>query len=420
MTGGQDVQPTHADEEKAHGELEHWRRFATKGERAAGHGQGRQLDQRLTAAGAGAAALLLLVLAIWRPWSGGSGLSPGDKALGGPRANVLVQIRSNADRAIANAVILHDREEDRGSVVGLPDDLAVDVPDLGVDTAVSETGSVRLVDALGMAGESLTRDAVADVIGTDISGSFVLDLPTFASLVTRVGGIDVKVDAPVTVGGAVVARPGDTPVPLDGAAAAAYVSIQDGTSATRAARFVRVLEAVIAKVPKNYDLAAGLVDAVGLIGNGTLTPERLAAILSGAAEDRTAGALKTAVLPVQADGLLDVAKAAPMVRDLLGGRLTGRTDTTPRVLVQLATSATGASRDTLRERARAAVLNAGYRFVYGGVVSPRPSSTITVYGGEGIGDGLASALGLDPAVVQAGTGDGAADAVVVLGSDYGP
>jgi hypothetical protein len=239
-------------------------------------------------------------------------------------------------------------------------------------------------------------------------------------LVTRVGGIDVKVDAPVTVGGAVVARPGDTPVPLDGAAAAAYVSIQDGTSATRAARFVRVLEAVIAKVPKNYDLAAGLVDAVGLIGNGTLTPERLAAILSGAAEDRTAGALKTAVLPVQADGLLDVAKAAPMVRDLLGGRLTGRTDTTPRVLVQLATSATGASRDTLRERARAAVLNAGYRFVYGGVVSPRPSSTITVYGGEGIGDGLASALGLDPAVVQAGTGDGAADAVVVLGSDYGP
>jgi LytR_cpsA_psr family len=435
VTGGQDVkspggtppgstadlQPSYADvDEEARGDLEHWRRFASKREQVARRVRGRHLDRRSMAAGAGAVALILFMLAIWRPWSGGSDVSPGDKALGGPRASVLVQIRSAAGRAIANAVVMHDRERDRGSVVGIPDDLAVDVPDLGVETPASDRGSVRLVDALNVAGESLTRDAVADVLGADLAGSFVLDTPTFASLVTRIGGIEVKVGAPVSVAGTVVARPSTEPARLNGAAAVSYISIADGTSATRAGRFVQVLEAVVAKIPPRYDLAAELIDAVGLIGNGTLTPERLAAILSGAAGDRTAGTLRAEVLPVQADGLLDVSKAAPMVRDMLGGALTGRSDGTPRVLVQLATAQTGSARDALRERARAAVLNAGYRFVDGGVVSPRASSTIMVYGGEGIGDALAFALGLDTSAVRAGKGDGAADAVVVLGRDYQP
>ncbi len=434
MTGGQDVkrpeeppsgipdmQPADADaHEEARGDLDHWRRFARKGEPSRGRGRGPDLDRRLLAAGAAAAALLLFVLAIWRPWSGGPDLSPADKALGAPRAAVLIQIRSTEGRAIANAVIMHDRERDRGSVVGVPDDLAVDVPDLGVDSTVSESGTVRLADALNVAGESLTRDAVADVLGVDIAGSFVLDVPTFASVVTRVGGVEVKIDAPVSVGGRVVARPTTEPVALDGAAAVSYISISEGTSPARAGHFVQVLDAVVAKIPKKYDLAADLVDAVGLIGNGTLTPERLAAILSGAATDQAAGGMETAVLPVQGNGLLEISKAAPMVRDLLGGALTGRSDETPRILVQLATSQTGVARAALRERARAAVLNAGFRFVDGGVVPPRHSSTITVYGGQGIGDGLAIALGLDTSAVHPGAGDGAADAVVVLGRDYGP
>lgn len=418
MTGGQDVQPTYAEDE-AQGEVEHWRQFAKEQSGGGGRRRGPRFDQRLKIAGAAGAALLLLVLAIWRPWSGGSGLSAGDKALGGSRSEVLVQLRDNAGRAIGSAVIQHDRTQGRGAVVGLPDDLAVDVPDLNVDSALAG-GTITLGGALKAAGESLTRDAVADVLGVDVAGSFVLDVPTFANVVTRLGGIDLKVDSPVTVNGTLVAQPGSGPVELSGDAAVAYAALPQGASSTRAGRFAQILEGIIAKVPQDYDLAADLVDAVGLIGNGTLSPERLAAILSGAARDRADGALKTAVLPVQADGLLDVTGAAPLVRSLLGGQLTGRTDVTPRVLVQMAVSAEGSARDSLRERARADVLNAGYRFVEGGFLPPESRSVITVYGGRGIGEGLALAFGLDPSVVRAGKGDGVADAVVVLGSDYRP
>jgi hypothetical protein len=417
VTGGQDVQPTYAEDE-AQGELAHWRQFA-KQQGGGGRRHGPRLDPRLKIAGAAGVALLLLVLAIWRPWSGGSGLSAGDKALGGPRAEVLVQLRDVAGRAIGSAVIQHDRTQDRGAVVGLPDDLAVDVPDLNVDSALAG-GPITLGGALKAAGESLTRDAVADVLGVDVAGSFVLDVPTFANVVTRLGGIDVKIDSPVTVNGTVVAQPGSRPVELSGDAAVAYAALPQGASTTRAGRFVQVVEGIIAKVPQDYDLAADFVDAVGLIGNGTLTPEGLAAILSGAARDRADGALKSAVLPVQADGLLDVTRAAPLVRSMLGGKLTGRTDVTPRVLVQMAVSAEGSTRDSLRERARADVLNAGFRFVEGGFLPPQSRSVITVYGGKGIGDGLALALGLDASVAHAGKGDGVADAVVVLGSDYRP
>lgn len=417
---GQDVKPTYS-EDGTQGELEHWRQFASEKEQVeGGRRHGRGLDHRLRIAAAIGAALLLLALAIWRPWSGGSGLSEGDKALGGPRADVLVQLRADDGRAVGSAVIQHDRTENRGSVVGLPDDLAVDVPDLNVDSALGGGGPDTLGGALEAAGESLTRDAVADVLGVDVAGSFVLDTATFANLVTRVGGIAVKVDTQVRVGGVVVAQPGSGPVQLNGSAAVVYATLPQGASTTRAARFVQVLDGIIAKVPTDYELSADLVDSVGLIGNGTLTPERLAAILSGGAADRAAGSLRTAVLPVQADGLLDIAKATPVVRDLLGGSLTGRGDQTPRVLVQLATTATGPARAGLRERARADVVNAGYRFVDGGVVVPRARSQITVYGGRGIGEGLALAFGLDPSVVRAGEGDGAADAVVVLGGDYRP
>jgi LytR_cpsA_psr family len=418
VTGGQDVQPTYA-EDKAQGELEHWRQFAKQQSRSGGRRHGSRLDPRVKIAGAAGAALFLLVLAIWRPWSGGSGLSAGDEALGGPRAEVLVQLRDDAGRAVGSAVIQHDRTEDRGAVVGMPDDLAVDVPDLNVDSALSGD-AITLGGALRAAGESLTRDAVADVLGVDVAGSFVLDVPTFANVVTRLGGIEVKIDSPVTVNGRVVAQPGSKPVELNGDAAVAYAALPQGASTTRAQRFVQILEGIIAKVPQDYDLTADFVDAVGLIGNGTLTPERLAAILSGAARDQADGALKSAVLPVQADGLLDVTRAAPLVRGLLGGKLTGRTDVTPRVLVQMAVSGEGSARDSLRERARADVLNAGYRFVEGGFLPPQSRSLITVYGGNGIGDGLALALGLDRSVVHAGKGDGVADAVVVLGSDYRP
>jgi hypothetical protein len=418
VTGGQDAQPTYAEDE-AQGELEHWRQFAKQQSRSGGRRHGSRLDQRVKIAGAAGAALFLLVLAIWRPWSGGSGLSAGDEALGGPRAEVLVQLRDDAGRAVGSAVIQHDRTEDRGAVVGLPDDLAVDVPDLNVDSALSGD-AITLGGALRAAGESLTRDAVADVLGVDVAGSFVLDVPTFANVVTRLGGIEVKIDSPVTVNGRAVAQPGSKPVELNGDAAVAYAALPQGASTTRAQRFVQILEGIIAKVPQDYDLTADFVDAVGLIGNGTLTPERLAAILSGAARDQADGALKSAVLPVQADGLLDVTRAAPLVRGLVGGKLTGRADVTPRVLVQMAVSAGGSARDSLRERARADVLNAGYRFVEGGFLPPQSRSLITVYGGNGIGDGLALALGLDRSVVHAGEGDGVADAVVVLGSDYRP
>jgi hypothetical protein len=109
-------------------------------------------------------------------------------------------------------VIQHDRTQDRGAVVGLPDDLVV-VPDLNVDSALAG-GPITLGGALIAAGESLTRDGVADVLGVDVAGSFVLDVPTFANVVTRLGGIDVKVDSPVTVNGTVVAQPGSRPVEL--------------------------------------------------------------------------------------------------------------------------------------------------------------------------------------------------------------
>lgn len=384
-------------------DAEHWQHFAPEGEDGGPQGRRRARpgpDRRiLIAGGAGVAALLLLTLALWRPWAG---LDPIAAALGGDSAAVLIQIRGEDGRAEVSAIVMHDRTGTPSAVVGVPDDLAVDVPILGIDESDSPDGVVTIADALHVAGESLTRDGLSDVLGIEINGSLVLDARAFGTLIDRLSGIEIdgtRVDGDIAIARATVAA--DPP-------------------AVRAERFVEVMTGVLARMPSNHTATADLLNAIGLIGNGTLPPAQLAAILSGAGADQDDGELRTGVLAVQPGGLLDIEQAFQQVRDLLGSQMRERSaEATPRVLVQIGINASSDELARLKEQARADVVNAGYRFIDGGTVDPRPASSITLYGNSGIGEPLALALGLDRELVTAGSGDTLADVVVVLGGDYG-
>lgn len=398
MSGG-DVQFTYVDEDPQQGELEHWRKFA-----AAGRGRSRARlrlprDPRLTAGVAAGLVTLLVSLLVWQPWS--SRLDAAERALGADSAAMLVQLRDSEGRAVASAIVLHDRTGPRGSIVGIPDNMAVDVPVVGTNPSASGNGVTTISEAAVVAGEAMTRDALADLLGVEIDGSLVVDVRRFGALVDRLGGVEID------------------SVRMDGDIAIARATAPSDPPAVRAERFAQLLDAVALAFPE-WERALELVDSVGLTSRTTLSAERLAAILVGTHRDRSAGSLRSGVLPLRSDGMLDLEAATPMVLDLLDPQVRERSEgDTPRVIVLFATGP-AEEQTRLEVAARVAVVNAGYRFIDGGTVDPQPSSSVTTYGNTGIGDSIARVLGFDSGVVASGDGRALADAVVVLGQDYKP
>lgn len=334
------------------------------------------------------AAVLLVVVALvvgavaWKPWSGDDGPDTGNEALGTDRVAVLLQVQ-RADGAAATAVLFRDRTGELGdAIVAVPPTLAL--PVVGVASA-----TVR--SALADAGPTLSREALGELLGLSLVGSWVLAEEDFATLVDRLGG--VRVDGTTLSGQAAGAR----------AAGGAK-----GTG--------EVVRALAAGFPAGFVAVGELLADLGVLDAPGLPVSRLAAVLSGLALQ---GAnLVVRPLPVDASGTrLDPLAAEVLVREILGGAPGGgvRSRATPRIAVAIAVG-----ERVLASDVRADVLGAGYEYLADGSAPAGAASAVVVRAGTpdaaALGADVADLLGLPASAVQIG-GDVpfGADVAVVIG-----
>lgn len=332
-------------------------------------------------------AVLLVVVALvagavaWKPWSRDGGADTGDAALGADRVAVLLQVQRD-DGAAATAVLVRDRRG-RAAVVPVPATLGL---------PVEGTAAATVRSALAEAGPTLSRDALGELLGLSLVGSWVLPAPDFASLVDRLGGVRVA---------------GTT---LDGTAALAR-------AAAGAAGTGEVLGALVADFPPGFAATTELLGDLGVLDAPGLPVPRLAAVLSGLARAGAARSLVVRPLPVDASGTrLNAAAAGPVIRDVLGGEPGGgRTDATPRIAVSIATGEGVKASDV-----RADVLGAGYEYVSDGAALAGTASAVVVRAGtpdaQALGADVADLLGLPASAVKVG-GEVpfGADVAVVIG-----
>ena len=241
--------------------------------------------------------VLVLVLAVvvgavlWQPWGGGSDADTGDEALGADRVPMLLQVQG-ANGATASAVLVRDRRgKGSGAVVPVPASLGL---------PVEGTAAATVRSALDDAGPTLSREALGELIGVALVGSWVLTEAEFATLVDRLGGL--------RIGGSTV----------DGQGAVTR-------AAASAAGTGEVLGALVGGFPTLFSAATQLLSDLGVLAAPGLPVPRLAAVLCGLARESAEDRLTVTTLPVDASGArLDPRAAGPVVRDVLGGRARGR------------------------------------------------------------------------------------------------
>lgn len=352
---------------------------------------GRKVDrrerrrERLTLLGV-TLALVTLVAGIvaWSPWSSAGGnADTGHSVMPGDRVAVLFQVQAADATAATSAILLHDRRGGgRGALVTVPPALLL---------PVEGEGRMTVRQALAEAGPTLTREALAELLGVPLAGSWVLDGTEFSVLVDRLGGI--------RVGGQTVS----------GAQALQRVGGPDGGK--------DVLRGFIGAFPSGFTAGRDLLVDFGILAAPGLPVDLLGAVVTGLARDGAANSLGVGVLPLDPSGYgLDVAAALPVVRDLLGGEPgEGRGDATPRIQVQLA-AGSGLSESDVR----ADVLNAGYEYIDGGAGAGNAASAVLVRpslpDAQALGESIAMTLGLPVSVVRLSDDvPFTADVLVVLG-----
>ncbi len=351
-------------DEDATGEVSGWLSFMNS--RAGRRADRRELiRERLILLGV-ALALASLVggLLLWRPWSSDSVADTGNDALGADRVAVLMQVQGADGAAVTSAILVHDRRGGgRGALVTVPPELVL---------PVEGEGRLTVRSALAEAGPTLTREAVGELLGVELAGSWVLDGVEFGLLVDRLGGVRVGSET------------------LAGPAALGRVGAADGGR--------EVLTALAAAFPPAFTTGRDLLLDFGVLAAPGVPVERLAAVLTGLSRDGPAGRLGVAVLPLDGSGNgLDVAAALPVVRDLLGGEPgQGREDATPRILVEIGPG--------IRESdVRADILNAGFEYVAGGAAKGTVSAVLvraSIPDAQALGESIATTLGLPLSAVR--------------------
>ncbi|MGQ0467378.1 MAG: hypothetical protein ACT4QG_18940, partial [Sporichthyaceae bacterium] len=261
--------------------------------------------------------------------------------------------------------------------------------ELSVEGVATSTVRSALVDA----GPTLSRDALGELLGVSLAGTWVVSTSDFATLVDRLGGL----------------RPtfGQT---LDGTAAVAR-------AAGGAAGAGEVLDSLVKALPTGFTSVNDLLADLGVLDAPGLPVARLAAVLSGLSREHARGALVVRPLPLDGSGTrLDPKEAGPVIRELLGGEPGGgRSDTTPRIAVFIAPGETVEVADV-----RADVVGAGYEYIAAGAAAAGAASSVVVRTGTpnaaALGADVADLLGLPASAVQVG-GEVpfGADVAVVIG-----
>ncbi|MGQ0630701.1 MAG: hypothetical protein ACT4P1_06630 [Sporichthyaceae bacterium] len=332
-------------------EATHWLQFMNS--RAGRRVERREQARERVALLAALAVVIAVVAAVvaWQPWSSEGPADTGAEFLGADRVAVLMQVQAPDNSADATAILIHDRG-------GGPEGVTV-VPAAMV---LSVEGQSRLSvgAALAEAGPTLTREALAELVGVPLVGTWLLTASEFAALSERVGR-----QAPLGTDSTVVAR---------------------------------TLQAFVRAFPPQYSSTRDLLLDFGILAAPGLSVERLAAVLTALA---LRGDFLAAALPLDpGTGELDVdAAGSTALADLGGQPGQGRSDATPRVLVSIARGAGVRESDV-----RADVLNAGYEYVAGPAADAAAQTVVTVRtsvsDAQAVGESIAGALGLPTSAVR--------------------
>ncbi|MGW3557722.1 LCP family protein [Streptomyces sp. NPDC000963] len=367
------------------------------------------------------ALVVVLVLAavggVGYLWS--AGLLPGTSApeqkgttATGPqkRDTIVVHLHDTTNGGTSTALLVENATTRQGTTVLLPNSVVV---------ADAEGSATTLGKSVEDDGSSGTREAIGNLLGAKITGTWRLDTPYLENLVEVVSGIetdtDTDVPAPKNAAEPLV-RKGEKQT-LNGRAAVAYATYRapGEDDAKQLQRFGQVLYGVLRKISDDPASATVTIETLQQILDPSLPEKDLGASLAKLAEHAKLGAYKTALLPVEEDGALTDGASDSVVKDILGGKVT-------------APEADGITRVSLRdgsgknatEAARIVLANGGYALV-GATGAPDQEKSQVLYGDDAqkaAAAEVAKTLGLPDGSVRKGETAGAAAVTVVLGRDY--
>ncbi|WP_129840441.1 LCP family protein [Streptomyces sp. RFCAC02] len=329
---------------------------------------------------------------------------------GGAREVILVHLRAVDSDDSSTALLVADGPDATGTTLLLPDELAVIADGMGT----------TLAQAVVQEGASTVRDAVSNLLGTDISGSWRLDTPYLQNLVDQLGGVRLSTDVevPGEDGGEPLVPLGDD-MRLSGASAVAYATYRadDEPAAAQLQRFGAVLEAVLDTMPTDEESATGIVRNLQQIVDPSLSEEELGASLAALAAYAQDDAYTTTVLPAEEDGTISDETAEGLVADVLDGTVSNANpDGIARIGVRDATGVDGTA-----EEARITLLNGGFTVVDARATDEPADASQVTYSDEAFQETAIEAartLGLSEDVVTQGETSANADVTIVLGGDY--
>ncbi|MFB7862448.1 LCP family protein [Streptomyces sp. NPDC056069] len=326
------------------------------------------------------------------------------------RDTIVVHLHNTTGGGTSTALLVDNATTKQGTTVLLPNSLAV---------ADAEGATTTLAKSVEEDGSSGTREAVGNLLGAKITGTWRLDTPFLESLVELVGNIDVTTDTDVPG-----AKPGEEPLvkkgenqTLNGRAAVAYATYRASgeAEAKQLQRFGTVLYGVLRKISDDPKAATVTIETLAQILDPSLPEKDLGASLAKLAEHAKIGDYKTAVLPVEPDGSLSEATGDSVVKDILGGKVSApEQGAATRVAIRDATG------KDATEAARVVLINGGYAVV-GGTKADSEEKSQVVYGDDAqkaTAAEVAKTLGLPAGSVAKGKAAGNAEVTVVLGEDY--
>ncbi|MFF8805135.1 LCP family protein [Streptomyces omiyaensis] len=328
------------------------------------------------------------------------------------RDTIVLHLHDTAGGGTSTALLVDNATTRQGTVVLLPNALAV---------ADSEGTATTLGKSVEEDGSSGTREALGNLLGARIAGTWRLDTPYLENLVEYLGGIETDTDATVPdpkakKGADPLVVPGEKQS-LNGRAAVAYATYRapGEAEAKQLQRFGQVVTGVLRKMPSDAANATTAVEYLEQIADPSLPEKDLGASLAKLAEHAKTGAHKTALLPVGQDGSLGEGAGDSVVEDILGGKVTAvDAGGVPRVSIK-----DGTGEDAV-EAAKIVLINGGYSFVGGTKADGRAKSQV-IYGDDAqkaTAVEVAKTLGLPEGAVTKGKPAGTATVTVVLGRDY--
>jgi anionic cell wall polymer biosynthesis LytR-Cps2A-Psr (LCP) family protein len=378
----------------------------------------RRQRRRLVIAGVTAFALLAVTVTVVLVRNGGTA-SKQNKASVRAQRTLLFQVKALNGSAISSALLAHDPKSGNGSVVLIQPQVLANVPGVGS----GDFGS-----ALATGGISGSRNALSDLMGVIIDGSWVVDGPTFARLVDSVGGVSVNVDVTVLKGRTILLNSGQQRLSGGSALTFATYLAPGEQEQVRLTRLQAVIDAILNELPKDPTAL------IGSLGPGSKTSEpakAVADLLTGLAKDDQSDNLQYQSLPVtkvdtgddQTRFRIDPAADKQLVDTLLsqsippGARKSGN-----RVLVL-----NGVGTPGLGDKVRARLVPAGFVFI-GSRNAPHFGFAQTIVlvpnateQSVAVGRSVAKAIGVPGSAVQTTDEIGTiADVVVIVGADFKP